>query len=216
MFRRLMALVGAANANIPDKELADLLIETAPVVIGKWTTEEVINAFTLALAGEIDAELKLYDKPFSLLYVGNVMKVYETHKREALARWNREQGQLPEAKPTEQEITALMQRHAIQSYEAHCSGKGSWNTYNSALYDWLHRIGAISFAPGRIEAAEREAERIVRTEIVQDYGIGGEMRKLLDGLNAESSRVQSKAKELLLRGFFDDMQRGGNDIRTLL
>lgn len=217
LFRRIMVLVGVSNQNVPTKIDADLLLDTAPAVIGKWTLQEVLLAFQMALKGEIEAELNLYDKPFSLMYVSNVLKAYDALRRDALHKHNREIDLLPESKePTLEERNALMRREALTCYARHCSGEANSFDYHPALYDYLQRIGAVLFSPERIQRATEEAIRQIKVEAVRGNGYTTDMRDALARLSSKDTPVERKAKELLLREFFVELNNGHNELKDLI
>jgi hypothetical protein len=216
MFRRVIVLIGASGANVPTKIEANLLLESAPLVIGRWTTAEVVNAFTLAMRGEIEAELKLYDKPFSLLYVSNVMKVYEAYRNEALHKHGKEVGQLPErTAPTIEEQRAMMRQEALTCYDRHCRGEANAFNYHPPLFDYLKEMGVICFSPQRIARAEVEAIGKVKAELMLGT-FGGRLKELLDKCDKNNTQVQRKAKEMLLREFMTELQQGGNELSNLI
>lgn len=212
MFRRLMVLIGASGVNVPFEVEASLLIESAPIILGKWTTDDVITAFTLALKGEIEAELRLFDKPFSLMYVSGVMKAYDDFKREALYQHHKHQPELPVHVPTRAELDAKMRDEALECYRLHCEGRGNWSNYHPPLFDYLQRHGVLNFSPARIEKANKEAFAAVRSEIATTTPIGRSVSDLLKALLPEDSRVERKAKEMLLREFFEELHAGGNQL----
>jgi hypothetical protein len=212
MFRRLMVLIGAAGVNIPTDIEASFLLESAPQVIGKYTTDEVLTAFTLAIKGDIQAELTLYDKPFNLKYVGDVMKAYDEFKKEAMYQHRKHQPELPAHVPSRAELDAQMRVEALECYRLHCEGRGNWSNYHPPLYDYLTRLNVVLFAPERIERAKVEAMRIIRSEAAITPQYTQTMQELLKKLTPEDSRVERKAKEMLLREFFEELHAGGNQL----
>lgn len=212
MFRRLMVLIGASGVNVPTELEASLLIESAPIILGKWTTDDVITAFTLALKGDFEAELRLFDKPFSLMYVSGVMKAYDEFKREALYQHHKHQPELPTHVPTRAELDAQMRIEALECYRLHCEGRGNWSNYHPPLFDYLTRLNVVLFAPERIERAKVEAMRIIKSEAAITPQFTQTMQELLKKLTPEDSRVERKAKEMLLREFFEEFHAGGNQL----
>lgn len=214
LLQELLVLIGAGDSNIPEKPEIAYLAQTAPFVIGKWTLAEIRHAFFLAMKGEIEYNLNLYDKPLSIMYISNLMKVYAAYRGDAQFKATRNE---PEAAipPSDADRYKLMKDFALRSFDNHCKGAATWADYPFTLYKWLEKIGVLKQSPELIGKFEAMAFVLVKSEMA-DEAYTKDLRTMIEALTPGNSSVQAKTYEFLLKLFFDDLVRQGEKLEDLL
>jgi hypothetical protein len=100
MIRRFYVKMGA-SAFLSD-EMILMLIGELKENFGGWKISEIENAFNLGLNGRLSIEMNLYNKPFNLVFLANLMNAYRDFIRPALDR--EKKLMVPEkAEPTKEE-----------------------------------------------------------------------------------------------------------------
>lgn len=221
LFQEMLVIIGAGDVNIPEPEEMKFIVDRAPLAIGKWTTSEVRHALSLALQGVIEFDLNLYNKPFSLRYVSELMREYEPLKNKTVITQRQQSPQLEAAAPTAEEINAQLRAWALKAFSNHIEDKAIWHDYNPVLYDYFKREGVINLSPEKEESMKKLAFATVKDEmIVERHRAPASeqqvLKVLLESLDPSNNLVTRKFKELAVKDFFISLSITKTELSSLI
>lgn len=81
----MFALIGLAPASYPDATFKALLINYIRTSLGRYSSHELMLAFTMAIQGKLSVDMSLYGAQISPAYMERVMGAYETQRGPVIA-----------------------------------------------------------------------------------------------------------------------------------
>ena len=104
--RYLMVLCGLNEKDLPDEVEKAILIDFLISEYPNFTTDDLKQAFRLALSGKIKLDFEIYGKRFSAAYISRFLNAYKNYKIELnmqLKKAEASKKMLPPYQPNEQE-----------------------------------------------------------------------------------------------------------------
>ncbi|RLD60052.1 MAG: hypothetical protein DRJ05_05380 [Bacteroidetes bacterium] len=151
--------MGIVNAPDDDDDGNAILLEmirTMRDVFGNWKIEQIEHAFNLGLEGVINVNMELYNKPFNLVFLSQLMKAYKEFISPIIEKEKRIEP--PQKTPSQQQQKKIIIRNVKREFELYKKTKRINNLGNS-IYQVLK---------GKINVEESElrpvAEEIYRSE----------------------------------------------------
>lgn len=208
---KIYFLLGISEANRPDLTNQKLLIDLFRVEFNDYTLKEIELAFTLARKGMIDYNLKLYDRPFSIQFVADLMIVYRRYRNDHNDYKN--YIKLPEeTEPTEQEIFIKMRKMVLSTFEKFKKNNDDIREITYTDYNFIERYSFL-FSPNleQKQKAMNEASISIANEdneskkwSIATKGIIAATRDKAQNLD-NKQRVVNRAKELIVIDYFKNL-----------
>lgn len=234
-------LLGISETNRPKEKQQTLLIEAFKVEFAHYTLKEIDIAFSLARKGLLQKgkkilDLNLYDKPFSIQYVSELMVSYKEYRKTHSDYIHHKR--LPEeTEPSKQEQYNVLKKGLYSLWHRFKGGEDiradlGWYLYTT-LYDY-HDL----FNPS-IEAkfdamkrcvdllkAKKAAQLSAKKNHIASMSVSNQEQRqdkarqqiLFDDIPKvhTEDELKNKAKELLMWEFFKNLKELGDDLELPL
>lgn len=173
-------------------------------IFANYTMQEIEYAIELVLKGTINYDLRLYDKPFSVSFIGGLMQKY--------VDWRRTEADYQKAKQndddqkTPEQIYHQMKTASLRAFEKY--KKGDDEECRFYIYNWLYKNGFINptqeLWDKYYEEAKYELEKDLALEQSRYRRNKNDMKNIIEIFNNNNKRVD-KTKEIALKEYFNDL-----------
>lgn len=223
----IFVIVGLAERNYPEQLEFDYLKLKVQEYFKELTCQELILAFELAVQQKYEIDLKLYDKPFSLNYINDVITTYKKYKFDILKKEKMKQKELFENQHPPKDIQEIRLKEGTLCYWRLYRDNyiKDFSDYGNAMYNYLDRIGVIPFTKERKSEIKKQAIEKYRTELINNsiniskpHQIRDDCKKILSNFDnlKEENRIISISKVMALQMFFDELKEVGEDLETII
>jgi len=221
----LCKLIGVTEA--PDNEIIILLINHIQEHHSDFSKEEIQRSFSLATAGKLGFEFKHWNRVTPQLF-SSVLNGYKKYRsKELIKHMQNQEGRLLEERSKKSRVSPEqryenLKRDSIARFEAYKKNKSLKENdrkeildWGSILYDFLDRIGCISFSDKKKNEIMEKAKKIVIEEKRKEYkeygkkGIGNIIREMEEG---KPFSLITKAKQMALDIYFDSLIRSNSSV----
>lgn len=198
--KKLFVLLGLSSINTPTQQQFDMLRAAMVSVLGDFTLSEILYAVDLALKGEIEYDLNLYNKPFSIPFLSGLMNKYKNLRADVIIK-NRSLE--PGDALSDDEKDKIMD-DAIERYIDQYKSGNKPNIMTWHYYDYLEKKGLINLSidqKGEYMAKAKDISYKKSNNLSREIGLVGskfERNELIKQITFESSEqtIIRTAKEL--------------------
>ncbi len=164
---KILQLVGANDKNAPMD--MQFVVENMKTVYGKWTTDELLYAIRLCLDGKITGvDMNLYDKPFNLVFISNILKAYSSQIRSPIMIQINKSESNKALLPVNIDKEKANKEAIIRSIEKIYNGEDVANALYSDCYDYLVKLNVLNLSDeNRIEITKKAEEQIYQEKIIK-------------------------------------------------
>lgn len=111
------------------------IIRSMRGAFGSWKIKQVEHAFDLGLAGIINVDMNMYNKPFNMVFLSAIMRAYKDYITPAIER-ERKNNQDKQESPSEAEQKEVINRNIKSEFERY-KKTGRVNNYGNVIYSAL-------------------------------------------------------------------------------
>jgi len=212
--KKILVCVGAGQYNIPTKEEFFFLCSKFKEVFKKYSLLDIELAIDLVNEGEITHDLKLYDKPLSIVFLSELMRKYDTYKQtnEKYKRALIPQYEL-EAK-SENDKFIIIKNALYDIWDSYMKGEDIKRRLRFYYYDTLIEYDEL-FKPS--DESKWAAMRIATEQIEDEFKFNREIGRLKGKIISPDMRnkkehIKDRAKELLMVKHFEELKEMGIDL----
>jgi hypothetical protein len=181
VLRLVMVKLGLRAANWPNEAEKELLIHHILTNYGNHTAKEILLAFEMAIAGNLDADATTYEN-FSCQYFSSIMNAYRNWAKEAYKQNVKE---VPMIEHKEDLSDKAMQDWYESTAAQLRAQQITYDHLPVMIYDWLDKKGEIRLDNKKKFAYMDEAAKRIEIE----------------GGAAEMEKVKTLAKKLVLNDY---------------
>lgn len=201
--KRLFIVLGLSERQIPNEIEYGILLNTYKTFFSEYSIKEIEYAIELSIKDKIQVELNLYDKPFSVVHISNIMKKYKAWRNENSDFKNNRALLAAPPEKTPDEIWNIMAAAAIKSFNNY--KEGNPENIKSHIYDWLDENKIINISKELKWEAVKKAKGMLgnEAESKMDFPIY-KYRSIVKMYSSESVEI-SRAKEILLKDYYNGL-----------
>jgi len=222
LLKYLFVVLGVKD--LPNEIEKMILISSIRSTLGRYTLEDIVKAFELAMVKVITFELCLFDKVFNIVYLNNLMSVYEVYRSASMVNYRKqlEESKVSETPLSKEEIEQLN----YKSVRAGCIGL--FEKYKSAQipineidlsskgnrYEFLRKLNLIKF---EFDEIEKFRERAVKFIDFENELIPRHKKTFSNIINTEQTleqKIESYIKNICVMEYFKTLIKSNKDLET--
>ncbi len=212
MLVMLMSFVGIKPENYPDKLTKTMLVSYIIGHLGDFTVNEFLIAFSLAVSGRLDVDVKHYNS-FDAIYLNRVMAAYSRYRYQILKSKTLmlQQGS---NSLSEEEIEQIMREGILEYFQTYKQRKHR-HLKPSIFFDYLKKKKLLKYTADEAyrcyeqarELLVNENREIQKTTLSRSRQneLAADIRNLIEGNQGIDQRVKDQAKVLILHRYFDEL-----------
>ncbi len=205
--KNLFVLIGLSNANTPTQQQFEVLRAAFRQVLGTFTIKEVMLAVEMSLKGQIDYELNLYGKPFSVQFIAKLMLLYKKKRSPVRLKMQADKRELEsEVKLSQDEKDSIMDNAIAIYINDYMSGNiPEKQTFH--YYDHLVEKGKINLSPDEKNKLMEDANALYvlnakkESEITSDKDVWKKMLMIISGKTSDKAQIILLAKDLAFKNW---------------
>lgn len=208
LFANIFLLIGVSEKNALSDQQWSFLSANIRAIHGRWTKQEVILAFNLALQGKLtDVELSLYDKPFNLDYLSKIMNAYRRYKSPKICDYNSlNLDSIKQTIPDNKQREQINRQNAINCFERYVL-KGVIFDPGGTVFNFLSKKKVIKLTPEQVEQFKQLSIARHKMDLEQSRE-----RSRATGMKAESIKIGDCIKNYQS---FSDTDKGKSELRII-
>jgi len=161
----IFVIVGLSEKNYPEQTEFDFLKNKAKEYFKNLTLEEIVLAFEFAVQKKYNVDLCLYNKPFSLSYLSDVISEYKKYKFDMI----KNQPKMEEKKPSEKEVNSMLKHGIIQQFRLYKTNYlKDFNDFGNVRYNYLAKIGLINYTEEKKQTIREKAKEAWNLKLQSD------------------------------------------------
>jgi len=222
MLLRLFLKIGLKE--LPNEAEKQVLVDGVKKILKNYTVEDIENAFDAAMLGTIQFDLRLYDRTFCIVFLSDLMRVYESYRSATMIKY---MTAIEEAKRSEESPSEEVRKR--RNYES--VKKGCLDLFDkckkcavpicdidvspkNCRYEFLTSLGLFNYSQSQVDDFRTKAKTIIGNENLSRVKKENIYKEIITRSQAEKDKLDSYIKNSMVLDYFNALIVSGRELKT--